>query len=634
MCGIAGRINYRSGAPVRAESLAGMCHLTRHRGPDAQGVWTEGPVGLGHRRLAVIDLSEAAGQPFHSADGLLTIVFNGEIYNFESVRRELESRGSAFRTHSDTEVILEAYRVFGPECLSRLRGMFAFAIWDHKAQRLFAARDRVGKKPFYYREDADGLAFASEPKAFLAEPSFRAEADPAALNEYLSFQYVPSPASAFKGLRRLPPAHYLVLEGGRLRIERYWRLRFTPKLQVSNEEAEEAVLERLREATRLRLISDVPLGAFLSGGVDSSLIVALMAEVGSGPVNTFSIGFDEPEYNELPYARRVADHLGTRHHELVVRPDAVGILPKLVWHYNEPYADSSAVPTFYVAEMARKHVTVALNGDGGDEAFAGYDRYSASLMANRLDYLPHALRSAAARAAGLVRGGPPQSVRNRLVRFAEAAADSQERRYARWMFHFDHQHKQALCTPEFLRAADAVDSADVLAARFAEVESDSFLDAVQDVDIRTYLPDDLLVKVDIATMAFGLESRSPLLDHEVLAYAAQLPDSYRLQGLQKKRILRQIARRYVPADVINRPKKGFGVPVDQWFRKELRDLTHDVLLGTRLRDRGYFHQPVIAQLITEHETGQRNRHFQLWNLLMFELWHRMFIDGEGLERPA
>lgn len=634
MCGIAGRINYRTGAPVRAEGMAGMCHLTRHRGPDAQGVWTDGHVGLGHRRLAVIDLSEAAGQPFHSVDRQLTIVFNGEIYNFEAIRRELEKRGCAFATHSDTEVILQAYRVFGTGCLTHFRGMFAFAIWDHQAQRLFAARDRVGKKPLYYREDADGFAFASEPKAFLAETSFRAEPDAAALGDYLSFQYVPAPASAFRGLKRLPPGHYLILENGRLQIERYWRLRFAPKLSMTNEEAEAEVLERLREAVRLRLISDVPLGAFLSGGVDSSLIVALMAEVGSGPVNTFSIGFEEPEYNELPFAKRVAEHLGTRHHELVVRPDAVGILPRLVWHYNEPYADSSAVPTFYVAEMARKHVTVALNGDGGDEAFAGYDRYAASLVASRIDHLPPAVRRTSARAARVLRGGPPRSLRNRLVRFAEAAADSRERRYARWMFHFDQAQKQELCTPEFLAASGARDSTDALAAAFAESEATSFLDTLQDVDIRTYLPDDLLVKVDIATMAFGLESRSPLLDHEVLECAVRLPESYRLQGLQKKRLLRQIARRYVPADVIDRPKAGFGVPIDRWFRNELRDLTHDVLLGSRMRERGYFHQPVIARYVAEHEQGLRNWHYQLWNLLMFELWHRMFIDGEGLERPA
>jgi asparagine synthase (glutamine-hydrolysing) len=629
MCGIAGRVNFRSGAPVSASMLQAMCDLIRHRGPDGDGVWTNGDVGFGHRRLAVIDLSELGRQPMHSIDGRLSITFNGEIYNFEEIRDDLEARGRRFRSRSDTEVILEAYRTWGVDCLARFQGMFAFAIWDHDARRLFAARDRTGKKPFYYRLDADGLAFASEPKAFLGDPTFLPEADPTALFHYLSFQYVPAPASAFRGVVRLPPAHYLVLDDQGVRTERYWRLDYAPKHTWNEHDAAEAILERLREATRLRLISDVPLGAFLSGGIDSSLIVALMAELASGPVKTFSIGFEEQAWNELPHARLVAERFGTEHHELVVRPDALSILPKLVWHYNEPYADSSAIPSMYLAEMTRRHVTVALNGDAGDENFAGYDRYLASRLAGCIDVIPAGVRRAMARVASRIPAGASRSHRARLIRFLEAAADTRARRYARWMFHFDGPHKRELCRPEFLAAVGEADSAAALEARFDQVRASGDIDPLLAVDIDTYLPDDLLVKVDIATMAFGLEGRSPFLDHHVMECAARLPVHLKIRGTQKKYLLKQIARQLLPASIIDRPKMGFGVPLEHWFRNELRDLTHDVLLGRSLQDRGYFHRPFIERIIREHQTGVRSWHYQLWNLLIFELWHRTFIDRRG-----
>jgi asparagine synthase (glutamine-hydrolysing) len=629
MCGIAGRYNFRSGAPVGEDVLAAMCRLVAHRGPDGKGTWAADAVGFGHRRLSIIDLSDAGRQPMQTADGQTTITFNGEIYNFEEIRRDLESRGCAFASRTDTEVILQAYRVFGPACVRRLRGMFAFAIWDAGARRLFAARDRLGKKPFYYREDADGLAFASEPKAFLAEASFAPEADRRALFDYLSFQYVPGAASAFRGVRRLLPGHTLTLEDGRVTLERYWSLEFLPKARGSEADAEEDVLERLRAATRLRMISDVPLGAFLSGGVDSSLVVALMAEAGLGRVKTFSIGFDEAVYNELPHAKAVAERFGTEHHEAVVRPDAVALLPKMVWHYNEPYADSSAIPTFYLAEMTRRHVTVALNGDGGDEGFGGYERYPASLAAARIDHIPRPLRRLVARAAAVLPAGETRSTRTRLARFLAAAADGRERRYARWMFHFDADRKRDLCTPAFLADVTGADSGAYLERLFADARGEGFLDALLSVDTRSYLPDDLLVKVDIATMAFGLEGRSPLLDHEVMEAAAHLPERLKVRGLQKKRLLRRIAGRFLPASILDRPKMGFGVPLDRWFRQELRELTHDVLLDGRLAARGYFHQRYVEHLVREHETGVRSCHYQLWNLLMFELWHRTFIDARG-----
>jgi asparagine synthase (glutamine-hydrolysing) len=630
MCGISGRVNYRTGAPVAAETLAAMCDLLQHRGPDGAGVWSDGAVGFGHRRLAVIDPSDAGRQPFRSADGRLTITFNGEIYNFQEVRRDLEQHGCRFVSRTDTEVILQAYRHYGVECLDRLRGMFAFAIWDAGEQRLFAARDRAGQKPFYYREDADGLAFASEPKAFLAERSFVPEADPDALFHYLSFQYVPSPGSAFKGLRRLPPAHFLTVDRGRVSIARYWSLRYSPKPNTSEADATTQMRADLAEATRIMLVSDVPVGAFLSGGIDSSLVVAMMAQAGAGRVKTFSIGFDETEYNELEYARRVADRFGTDHHEAIVRPDALAILPKLVWHYNEPFADSSAIPTLYLAEMTRRHVTVALNGDAGDENFAGYNRYVASRLAARLDRIPQPARQALTRWAGRIPNGRTRSTRSRIQRFLHAAADSRERRYARWMFHFDDTQKREICSPAFLARVTSRESESQYEALFAAAHGEDLLDATLGADVGSYLPDDLLVKVDIATMAYGLEARSPLLDHVVMERAARLPVDFKLRGSEKKYLLKRVARGLLPDDVIDRPKMGFGVPLDRWFRGPLRELAHDVLLGSRLRARGYFRVEAIERLLHEHETGRRNWHYQMWNLLVLELWHQTFIDA----RPA
>jgi asparagine synthase (glutamine-hydrolysing) len=627
MCGITGRFNFRTGAPVDSEILGRMCDLIRHRGPDGQYVWTSGDLGLGHRRLAVIDLSHEADQPFHSTDGRFTIVFNGEIYNFQDLRQDLQARGYQFRTKSDTEVIIEAYREYGLGALSRLRGMFAFAIWDSARRILFAARDCAGKKPFYYRLDADGFAFASEPKAFHAEPGFVAEADPDALYHYLSHQFVPSPSSAFRGLARLPAGHFLVADERGVRTGRYWSLKYSPKHAWTDAQAEEEVLDRLRKATRLRMISDVPLGAFLSGGVDSSLIVALMAEAGSGPVKTFSIGFREFSYDELPYARIVAKRFGTEHHEAVVRPDAVSVLPKLVWHYNEPFADSSAVPSFYLAEMTRRHVTVALNGDGGDENFAGYERYLAGVLAQRIALVPAPVRRSVARAVQAVPVGATRSTRARIVRFLSAAGDTAELRYARWMFHFSDEQKRKLCTPDFLARVGDRETSRQLAATFIGADGEGLLDALLRSDVGSYLVDDLLVKMDIATMAFGLEGRSPLLDRDVMECAARLPERFKLRGREKKYLLRRIARRFLPAEVIDRPKMGFAVPIDRWFRNELKEMANDLLLGASLRQRGYFNMPFIERILKEHQTGVRNWHPQLWNLLMFELWHQAFIDG-------
>ncbi len=635
MCGICGVVALDPAARVEERLLRGMAGLLAHRGPDGEGVWTKGPVGLGHRRLAIIDLSEAAAQPMANEDETLWIVFNGEIYNFQGLRDDLLRRGHTFRSKSDTETILHLYEEEGEACLGRLRGMFAFALWDARRRRLLLARDRVGKKPlFYWHRPGRAFVFASEAKAFLAHPEFRAEPDAEAIWHYLTFQYVPSPWSAFRGVRKLPPAHYLVLEGDRLEVRRYWELRYAPKRQGSEADLVAELGTRLREAVRLRLISDVPLGAFLSGGVDSSGVVALMHAVGTGPVRTFSIGFPEAEYDELRYARMVAERFGTEHHELTVRPDALGILPRLVWHYNEPFGDSSAIPSLYLAEMTRRHVTVALNGDGGDEAFAGYPRYLALRLSRPFGYVPAGLRRGIAGLAGRLPAGRAKGFLNRAARFLAAQDVDPRRRYLRWLVHFDQERKLSLCTPEFQAQAGRADSAELILAAYARADGADLLDRTLSVDVQTYLPDDLLVKMDIATMAHGLEARSPFLDHEVMELAAALPPRCKLRGRVGKVLLKSLLAPLLPPELLRRPKMGFGVPLDHWFRGPLRDLLRDTLLSPRCLHRGYLQRCTVERLVNEHIAGVRNWHYHLWDLLVLEFWFRTFIDQARPQVPA
>ena len=627
MCGIAGRVNFASGAPVAEGMVRQMCALIGHRGPDGEGVFVEGPVGFGHRRLAIIDLSPGGHQPMSAANGQVWITFNGEIYNYQELRGRLEARGHRFRSQSDTEVLLAAYLEFDLSCLDHLRGMFAFAIWDGRTRSLFIARDRLGKKPLHYRIDSDGIAFASEPKAFLAERGFVPEPDHEALSHYLTYQYVPSPYSAFRGVRKLPPAHYLLVRDGRVQVERYWTLRYDPKNAITEQDACEELLERLTEAVRLRLISDVPLGAFLSGGVDSSVIVALMAQLSRAPVKTYSIGFDEKAYDELPYAALVARRYRTDHHEFIVRPDATEIFDRLVWHYNEPYADESAIPTYYLSRLTRQHVTVALNGDAGDENFAGYERYVPERLMERYGRLPHAIRHwLAGAASGLPQAGGPRGLLARGQRWLDRGADTPAGRYARRVVYFDARLKGSVCTPEFARASGEEGSDALLLEALKQNGHGSFLDAMMRTDVGMYLPDCLLVKVDIATMAHGLEARSPLLDHTFMEFVASLPADFKLRNGVKKYIFKKAAARLLPAEILDRRKMGFGVPLDHWFRGALRELVHEVLLGKSAAARGYFRPDIVRRWVDEHETGVRNWHDQLWTMLMLELWHRMFID--------
>jgi len=604
-----------------------MCAAIRHRGPDEDGFYFNGAVGLGMRRLAIIDL-KSGQQPIHNQDRTAWIVFNGEIYNYRELRDKLEKLGHTFYTNSDTEAIVHAYDQYGADCPNHLRGMFAFAIWDERTQELFIARDRVGKKPLLYAQVNGQFVFGSEFSALLQHPDIPKDVDFEALDHYLSFMCVPAPLTAYRAIRKLEPGHFLRYRKGELKIERYWQPDFSTKLDISEQEAGERTIEILRDAVKVRLMSEVPLGAFLSGGIDSSAVVALMAEESSTPVKTFSIGFEEQDFSELHHARRVAEHVGADHHEFIVRPDALEVLPILVEHYGEPYADSSAIPTYYVARETRKHVTVALNGDGGDESFAGYERYAAMRLAERYHRIPAVLRDSVVRQViELLPSSETKRSRVRDVkRFVQAASLPKVERYLRWVSVFDAEAKQDLFTEDFRRQTKQRSAAAVLDPWFARANGSGIVDAALLTDIMTYLPNDLLVKVDIATMAVSLEARSPFLDHHVIEFAASLPEKYKLRGLTTKYLLKQVLRKLLPAENLDRRKMGFGVPLGHWFRGKLQTFLRETLLAEASLNRGLFKPEAVKRLVELHTRGERDYSHQLWTLLMLELWYQRFID--------
>ena len=627
MCGICGKVNRDPNAPVDESTIRRMAKALAHRGPDSEGFFVNDHVGLAHRRLAIIDLSPDATQPMSNEDGSIWIVFNGEIYNFHELREALVRKGHIFRSRSDTEVIVHLYEDLGPEALRELRGMFALAIWDANHRQLLLARDRLGKKPLFYFAGPSSFAFASELQSLLEDPSVPRVPDLEAIRYYLTYRYVPSPYSAFQGIRKLPPAHYLLLKDGQLRLGRYWTLHYAEKSHEPEEVLSERARGYLEEAVRLRMISDVPIGAFLSGGLDSSAVVALMSRLSGAPVKTFSIGFEEDAFSELPYARSIARRFGTDHHEFVVKPDAVSILPLLVRHFGEPFADSTAVPQYYLSKLAREHVTVVLAGDGGDEAFGGYDRYVATLATRPTDRIPSPLRNGL---AGVIRrlSRCPLSTPFllRTSRFLRALSDDPQRRYVRWVSHFDLQQQAVLFSSAFLKQVRGIDPERLVLDVYQQTDATHLLDATLDVDVRTYLPDDLLVKVDITSMANSLEVRAPFLDHPLMEMAASLPPSLKIQGLEKKYLLKRAMAELLPVEILNRPKQGFIVPIDHWFRHDLQEMAYDTLLDPRSLGRGYFRPEVVRRLLDEHVRGVQNFHRQLWNLLMLELWHRCFID--------
>ncbi|HEV8620376.1 MAG TPA: asparagine synthase (glutamine-hydrolyzing), partial [Nitrospiraceae bacterium] len=609
-----------------------------HRGPDDRGFAVFDNAALGISRLSIIDLA-TGHQPIANEAKTCWIVYNGEIYNFPALREELEKRGYRFRTRSDTEVVLHAYEEWGDDCVRRLRGMFAFAIYDRKPSLkndghkessdalLFLARDRLGEKPLYYYQDHDRFIFASEIKSILAHPAVRRRVNRAIIPLYLAHGYVPTPSTFFEGIYELPPGHILTVKDGHVSVCRYWDLPLPVSYgqAFSEKEYVTKVRELFEQAVQIRLISDVPLGAFLSGGLDSTAIVALMSRLMAQRVSTFAIGFaDDPSFNELEYARFVARTYRTDHHEFIVRSDAIAQLPKLVWHYDQPFADSSAIPCYLVAQLSRQHVTVALTGEGGDDLFAGYERFAAARLAETYCRIPELLQGALARLLYLL---PESTSYDGFVRharrFVENAPLPLAERYLGWAGIFQNGFIRELVNENL-----NVDPISHFKSYFEQVQDADLIDQLLSVNIKTYLPGDLLVKTDRMTMANSLEARCPFLDHELLEFAQQIPATLKLKGRTAKYVLKRALEGLVPSEIIQRKKHGFGVPVGHWFRTSLKDYVRDTLLSADALHRGYFREEALRHLLEEHQSGRRDHGHRLWTLLTFEIWHQVFIDQE------
>jgi asparagine synthase (glutamine-hydrolysing) len=628
MCGIAGFVESTSapmafGPDARQELARRMCAVIRHRGPDDEGVWTGAGAALGMRRLSIIDLT-TGHQPIANEDRTVWIVFNGEIYNFRELRAALERAGHRFATSTDTEAIVHAFEEWGNGAIARLRGMFGLAIWDTRSRTLLLARDRIGIKPLHYAIANGRLYFGSEIKSLLEAPEVPRAIDIDALDHYLSFLYTPRDGSIFSGVRKLPPGHLLTWRDGRTTVERYYELPAVESFRGSEEEAVRDLRSRLTDAVRSHLVSDVPLGAFLSGGIDSSLVVGLMAETSGARIKTFSIGFDEPAFDELEHARRVARHFDTDHHEFIVRPDGVAILDRLVSHFDEPFGDASAIPTWYVSEMARRHVTVVLSGDGGDELFGGYDRYAPHPRVVAFDrysrYSPSPLRRLAALAAERL----PHGARGK--NFLRHVARDRPGRYLDAVRFFSVDEKSALLAPELARQLSGPDPEARLAVHFDRYAALPWSSQMMRFDMDTYLPEDVLTKVDRMSMAHSIESRVPLLDNDVMAFAATLPASLKIKNGRRKHILKEVAATLLPREILDRPKQGFGVPLGTWFRGGIRELFADTLLSPTALQRGYFNAAFVRRLVNEHLAGRRDHTLRLWQLVVFERWHRQYAE--------
>jgi len=631
MCGIAGIFDTRGQGEIDRSLLQRMNQSLLHRGPDEGGTHFEPGVGFGHRRLSIIDLSTGQ-QPLFNEDGSVVVIFNGEIYNFQELVKELESCGHRFRTHSDTEVIVHGWEEWGEECVKRFRGMFAFALWDRNRQSLFLARDRLGKKPLYYSLLADGnLIFASELKALLVHPQLKRELDPCAVEEYFAYGYVPDPRTALRDVFKLPPAHTLRIDRGRpLPTPReYWDLPFATTGPISEAEAKAELIERLRDAVRVRLISEVPLGAFLSGGVDSSAVVAMMAGLSKEPVNTCSISFGDPKFDESVFAAEVAQQYHTRHRVEHVAPDDFDLVDKLVTVYDEPYADSSAMPTYRVCELARRQVTVALSGDGGDEALAGYRRYRLFLFEERLRHLmPLGLRRPLFGLLGQLypkADWAPRVFRAKTT-FQALARDSVEG-YFHGVSILSDAARAQLFSEGFHRQLGGYRAIEVFRHHARRAPTQDSLSLVQYLDYKTYLPGDILTKVDRASMAHSLEVRAPLLDHELLEWISGLPASLKYNAGQGKYILKKALEPYLSKEILYRSKMGFAVPLAGWFRGPLRTRLRDAVLGTSLIDSGIFKRKFLERLVNEHQSGSRDHSAPLWSLLMFEGFWRQVLKA-------
>jgi asparagine synthase (glutamine-hydrolysing) len=628
MCGICGIINTDSSVRIPIEVIKRMADTLIHRGPDEEGLAIEGSAAFGHRRLSIIDLSTGQ-QPLYNEDRTKVIVFNGEIYNFQPIRKRLVDKGHIFRTHSDTEVILHLYEEEGAKCVEHLRGMFAFAIYDLTSRTLFAARDRIGKKPFYYLADGRRFIFGSEIKAILAHGDISRDLDLQALADYLTYLYVPSPKSIFKAIRKLPPAHRLTLREGKVTVERYWDIQFEPVEEFSETQWIDKISAGITESVDMRLISEVPLGAFLSGGIDSSIVVGTMAGLQKHPVVTSSIGFEEEAFNELEYARRTAAHFKTEHHEQVVSIQYASLLDKLAWHYDEPFADSSALPTYCVSKIAREQVTVALSGDGGDETFAGYRRYYYDWLENRIrKILPGLVRkplfsllSALYPKADWL----PQMFRAKTL-LSNLSMDS-DRGYYNSVIRFREPLLRRILNPDIWRELSGYSPFTVFKDHYDRAGSLNPLSRIQYVDMKMFLAEGILVKVDRASMAASLEVRAPLLDHNFMELAARISPALKLQGATGKYILRRFAEQLLPREVIDRRKMGFSIPVDEWFRKDLRRDVEEGVFAPQGACSRLLNIDTVRDMWRQHSSGVRNYGHHLWAILMLEKWAQKHLSN-------
>lgn len=623
MCGIAGKIYFNQNQIVSAEEIKMMTNYLAHRGPDDSGIFIDGQVGLGHKRLSIIDLSAAGHEPMSDDTGKIHLTFNGEIYNFQQLRQDLEKDGVKFKSKTDAEVVIYLYKKYGTDCLQYLRGMFAFAIWDSTQQILFLARDPLGKKPLKYYRDNSCFIFASELKAILTNKEVKKEPDWSAIDEYLTYKYVPCPKTGFKNIFKLPPASFMIVNAnGEMMIKKYWQLDFSQKLNLSEAVWREKITDKLIESIKLRLISDVPLGVHLSSGVDSGLIAAMIAkDIGIRP-KTFTIGFKEAEYDERPLAKLVAKKYHTQHQELVIEPHTVEILPQLAYQYEEPYADASALPTFYLSQLTKGYASVAINGDGGDENFAGYERYRAFKMHGLLSAVP------AKKMLALLSSNYYQKTKNKsyqkIARLLKSYAADPRDFYLNIIEYFSPAAKKLLYTKNLNNDIDSRWRSYSLDL-FDEVKNLDWLDQLLYVGINSHLPDDLLVKTDIASMAHGLELRSPFLDKEFMELTAQMPSSLKIKGNNKKYLLKKIAAEYLPAEIVCQAKKYFDIPLDYWFRGDLKQYIENNITDPKFLSYG-FNKDFILSLINEHASHKNSCENQLWSLLMLRLWLKQWFE--------
>jgi asparagine synthase (glutamine-hydrolysing) len=629
MCGIVGKYNFKTGETVSTHLMKGMCDRISYRGPDDSGIYVDGSIGLGHRRLSIIDLSAAGHQPMASADGCLWITFNGEIYNFKTLRIDLIEKGYSLKSECDTEVIIYLYQEYGEECLKYLRGMFAFGIWDKRKKKLFLARDRIGKKPLFYYFNGKTLIFASEIKAIFEDPEVQKKMNYEGLYDYFKYLYVPDPKTIYQNISKLDPGHFLVCSPEGLVKKEYWDVSFTEKLSGSADDIGEELLTVLSESVKLRMISDVPLGAFLSGGIDSSGVVALMASQQQGPVTTCSIAFDSNKYNEIQFARKIASKFNTDHNEFVVKQNAEEVLKKLVFHFDEPFADSSAVPTYYVSKLARQKVTVALSGDGGDENFAGYEKYYLDDIENKFRrIIPYGLRRIIfPHLADLLAESNNPSLQKVYTLLNTLCFDS-EFGYYLTNSEFDYRIWQRVINEETRRKIGDYDPYSVTRRYYQKSDAEDHLSKTLYVDLKSYLPGDILVKVDRMSMAHSLEVRAPILDHKVIEFAARIPPSMKYYHREKKFILKKSFEKILPREIMNRKKMGFSVPLADWFRGELREYSLTTLFNGKNGLGEFFKMQELRRLWELHQSGARNYSPILWALLMFELWYQEYIVGK------